>query len=144
MNEAVSKVMPPIFLFLFIYLFIYLFNVRPRCQRHMLVVWQQMLNLPTHISFNFAAVQQMAAEGQAGKMASDMEVHMEKKCNECTPIGIHQCLLNVSVDQTVDVSTVKWWMVKHCETVSDLYWCRFLRAQYTGIGENASLVKMHS
>ncbi|MEQ5154436.1 hypothetical protein ABN254_21715, partial [Providencia rettgeri] len=46
----------------------------------MLVVWQQMLNLPTHISFHFAAVQQMAAEGQSDKMASDMEVHMKQRC----------------------------------------------------------------
>lgn len=115
MNEAVPEVMPPIF-----------FYVRPRCQGHMLVVWQQMWNLPTPILLYFAAVQRMAAEGQAGKMAFDMEMYTEKPCNECALIGIHQYLVHVSVDQRVDVSTVMWWMVKHYETVSDLYWCRFL------------------
>jgi len=32
------------------------------------------MNLPTNILFQFAAVQQMAAEEQSDKMASDMEV----------------------------------------------------------------------
>lgn len=27
------------------------------------------------------------------------------------PIDIHQCLLNVNRDQTVDVSTVRWWLM---------------------------------
>ena len=28
-----------------------------------------------------------------------------------TPFDIHQCLLNVSGDQTVDLNTVKWWCI---------------------------------
>jgi len=56
----------------------------------------------------------MAAEGHPNKVVSDIEVcikqryvidflHMEKM----TPTGIHQCLLNVSGHQTVDMSTVR-------------------------------------
>jgi len=29
---------------------------------------------------------------------------------EVVPIGIHQCLVNIYGDQTVDVSTVRWWV----------------------------------
>jgi len=28
------------------------------------------------------------------------------------PVGIHQCLLNVYGDQAVDVSTVRWWVLR--------------------------------
>jgi len=35
--------------------------------------------LPTSIPLHFVAVGQMAAEGQADKMASDMEVHMKRR-----------------------------------------------------------------
>ena len=53
----------------------------------------------------------------ADRMVSDMEVHMKQKCvNEflhaeknCTDIHWH--LLNVSGDQTVDVGTVRWWVL---------------------------------
>ena len=60
----------------------------------------------------------MAAEGQADRMAADMDtgrkqrgaaqfLHVEKMA----PIDIHQYLLNVYGDQTVDVSTVRQWVV---------------------------------
>jgi hypothetical protein len=38
------------------------------------------LNLPTNIPLNFVAVRQMTAEGQADKMAADMEVRMKQRC----------------------------------------------------------------
>jgi len=51
-------------------------------------------------------------------MVSDMEVFMEQSCvteflhvEKTVPIDIHWCLLNVSGDQTVEVNTVKWWVV---------------------------------
>ena len=55
----------------------------------------------------------MAEEGQSDKMESDMEVHMKQRCvteflqmEKIAPTDIHQCLLNVSGDQTVNVSLV--------------------------------------
>jgi len=60
------------------------------------------------------AMWQMAAEEQPNKMVSDMEVHMKQKCvlhflhmEEMAPTDIHQCLLNICGDQTVDMSTVR-------------------------------------
>ena len=60
----------------------------------------------------------MAAEGQSDTMASDMEVCMAQRCGtefflaEKMPlIDIHQYLPNASGDQTVDVSTVRQWVV---------------------------------
>ena len=60
----------------------------------------------------------MAAEGQPDKMAFDMEVRVKQRCvteflhaKNMAPIDIHQYLLNVSGNQTVDVSTVRWWVV---------------------------------
>jgi len=51
----------------------------------------------------------------ADKMASDIEVHMEQSCgNEflhvenIEPVDIHQHLLSVYGEQTVDESTVRW------------------------------------
>ena len=59
----------------------------------------------------------MAAEGQPDKMASDFEVHMKKRCGieffhaeKMAPADIHQHLLNVSGNQTVDMSTERWWV----------------------------------
>ena len=56
----------------------------------------------------------MTAEGQSDKMASDMEVRMKQRCvieflhvAKIAPNDIHQRLLNVYGDQTVDVSTVR-------------------------------------
>ena len=51
-------------------------------------------------------------------MASDMEVHTEQKYvteflheEKMAPIDIHQWLLNIPGDQTVDVSPVRWWVM---------------------------------
>ena len=58
----------------------------------------------------------MAAEGHSDKMASVMEMQMKQRCvseylcvEKMAPTDIHRCLLNVSGDQTVDMSTVRWW-----------------------------------
>ena len=103
----------------------------------MLVGWQLRLNLPTNIPLHFVAVQQMAAEGQCDKSASDMEVCMERRCGfeflhveKMAPTDIHQCFLNVYGDQTEDVSIVRWWVVHfssdNCDvTVDHLHCCRF-------------------
>ena len=60
----------------------------------------------------------MAAEGQSATMVFDMEVQMKQICvteflsvEKMARINIHQCLLNVHGDQTVNVSTVRWWVV---------------------------------
>ena len=54
----------------------------------------------------------MAAEGQSGKSASDMEAWMKQRCGtellhaeKMAPFDIHQCLLNINGDQTADVSS---------------------------------------
>ena len=56
----------------------------------------------------------MAAEGQSDKVVSDMEAWMKQRCvseflhkEKTASINIHQHLLNVDGDQTVDVSTVR-------------------------------------
>ena len=73
---------------------------------------------PDSIPLCFVAVWQMAAEGLSDKMASDMEVHMKKKCGteflhaeKISPIDTHWYLLNVYREQTVDRSTVRRWVV---------------------------------
>ena len=61
----------------------------------------------------------MAAEGQSDKMASDREVRMKQRCvteflhmqKKIAPTEIHQRLLNDHGDQTVEVSTVRQWVV---------------------------------
>ena len=47
-----------------------------------------------------------------------MDVHMEQRCGtvflhaeKMAPTDIYRCLLNVCEDQTVDVSTVRRWLV---------------------------------
>ena len=69
------------------------------------------MNLPAIIPLNFVAVQQMTAEGQSNKMASDMEVRMKQRCvieflhaEKIAANDIHRRLPNVYGDQTVDVS----------------------------------------
>ena len=61
----------------------------------------------------------MAAEGQSDKMASDMEVQMKQRCvteflhaEKMAPIDIHRHLLNIYEDQTVNMSAVRWWVVR--------------------------------
>ena len=60
---------------------------------------------------------QMAPEEQSDKMASDMEVHMKERCiiefphgEKMAPTDIRWLLLNIYGDQTVNVSTVRWWV----------------------------------
>jgi len=62
-------------------------------------------NIPLH----FVAIRQMAAEGQSDRMASDTEVQMNQRyvieflhVEKMAPFDIHQHLLNVYGDQTVD------------------------------------------
>ena len=60
-------------------------------------------------------MQLITAEGQFHKMASDIKVHMKQRYaaeflhekKKKAPINIHQYLMNVHGDQTVDVSTVR-------------------------------------
>ena len=52
---------------------------------------------------------------------------------------IHLHLPNIYGDQTVDASTMRWWVVT--VTVNCLRWCRFLQVQRAG--SCSSLVKMH-
>jgi len=69
----------------------------------------------------------MKAEGQSDKMASDMEVHMKQRfvieflhAEKIAPNDIHRHLLNVYGDQTVDVSTVRWWVAHFSSGDSDV------------------------
>ena len=95
----------------------------------------------------------MAAEGQPEKMLSAMDVCMKQRCvteflhaEKMTSTDIHHCLLSVSGDQTMDMSTVReWWCISALgtSTVGHL-WCRFLGAKACRllfiIGENAHLM----
>jgi hypothetical protein len=72
-------------------------------------------------------VRQIAAEEQSGEMASDVEVHTKQKCvieflhaEKIAPIDIHRRLLNVYGEQTVDVSTVRRWVVRFSSGDSDV------------------------
>ena len=56
--------------------------------------------------------------GHSDRMVSDIEVHMKQRhgieflhAEKTAPTDIHQCLLNVYGDQTVDVSTLRQWVV---------------------------------
>ena len=67
-------------------------------------------------------MRQMTAEGQ-----SDMEVRMKQRCvieflyaEKNAPNDIHQRLLNVYGDQTVDVSTVRRWVARFSSGDSDV------------------------
>ena len=60
----------------------------------------------------------MAAEGQSDRTASNVEVQMKQRCgNEflhaetIAPIDFHLHLLSIYGDHTVDVSTVRQWVV---------------------------------
>ena len=93
----------------------------------MLVVWQQRLNLPTNILLHFVAVGQMAAEGQCDKTTSDMGAHMEQRCvTEFLHVDKMVLLIKIHIYevQTVDVSTVRWWVVHFTSGNSDSghYW----------------------
>ena len=71
-------------------------------------------------------MQQMAAEGQSDKIVSDMEVPMRQWCGtdflpakRIASTNIHQCLLNIYGDQTVDVTTVRQRVVHFSSGNSD-------------------------
>jgi len=60
----------------------------------------------------------MPAQGQSDKMTSDMVVHMKQRgvieflhAEKIAPTDIHQHFLNIYGDQTMDVSTARWWVV---------------------------------
>jgi len=60
----------------------------------------------------------MAAEGRSDTVVSDVEVHVEQRCGTVflhvkimVPIDIHQRLLNIQGDCTVDMSPVRWWVL---------------------------------
>jgi len=108
----------------------------------MLVVWQLKLNLSASIPLHTVAVRQMAAKGQTDKMVSDVKMHMAQRrgiaflhVEKMTPVEIHQRLLNVYGNQTVDVSTVRQWVVSFSSGHSNVEVkprsrqpCRFLSA----------------
>ena len=98
----------------------------------------------------------MAAEGESYKMVSDMEVHMKQRhateflhVEKMASIDTDQCLLSVDGDQTMGLSTVRWWVL-HFSSVdrnmkskphSRQPW-RFSQAQHA---DSCSLLtKMHS
>jgi len=69
----------------------------------------------------------MTAEGQPDKMVSDIEVCMKQRCvieflhaEKIAPNDIHRCLLNVYGNQTVDVSTMRRWVVRFSSGDSDV------------------------
>jgi len=55
-------------------------------------------------------------------MVSGMKVYMNQRCvieflhaEVTAPTDIHRCLWNVYGDQSVDVGTIGWRMMKYCE-----------------------------
>jgi len=72
------------------------------------------------------AMWQMAAEGHSDKVMSDLKVCMNQRCTEFlhaeknVPIDIHRLLLKVYVDQTVDVRTLRQWVVHFSSADSDV------------------------
>ena len=68
----------------------------------------------------------MAVDGQSDKMSSDMEVWMKQGSVivlfyeiKMAPTDIHQHSHNVYGDQSVDLSTVRWWVVRFSSGNSD-------------------------
>ena len=68
----------------------------------------------------------MAAEGQSDKTVSVMEMHMKQRCvaeflyvEKMAPTDVHHHLLDVSGNQSVDVSTVRLRMVPFSSGDSD-------------------------
>ena len=91
------------------------------------------MNLPDNIPLHFVAMLQVAAEGQSGKMASDMKEHMKQRhiveflCAEkMTPTDIHWSLLNMYGDQRKTVGGVfQQWQQQQLftSTGADFYKC---------------------
>ena len=68
----------------------------------------------------------MAAEGHSDRVVSDMEVHMKQRyaleifhVEKMAPIDIHWLLLNVYGDWTLDVSSVRQWVLCFSSGESD-------------------------
>ena len=83
----------------------------------------------------------MAADGQSDRMASDMEVRMKQRCGiaflceEKIPhIDIHQHLLNVYGDQTVEVSTVKHFPTNNAVIAAVKQWVASASADFCECG----------
>ena len=59
-------------------------------------------------------------QGEADKMACDMEMNMKQRCaispyrKKMAPTDIHQYLLNIYGGQTVDMKTMRhgWWTIR--------------------------------
>ena len=76
----------------------------------------------------------MAVEGQSDKTAFDMEVCMKQRCvteflcgKKIVPTEIHQQLLNIYGNETLDFSTVKqWWCILAVAVDGHLHCCRCL------------------
>jgi hypothetical protein len=74
---------------------------------------------PSHqCTVSLVVVRQIVTAEQSTKMAFDIEVCTKQKCviefltaEQIAPTDIHRCLLNVYGDDTVDVSTVRRWVV---------------------------------
>ena len=69
----------------------------------------------------------MVTEGQSDKLTSAMEVHMKQRyliefhhAEKIAFTDIHWCLLNIYGDQTVDVSTVRQWVMCFSSSDSDM------------------------
>lgn len=97
------KVSPPVF-----------FYVGPHCKK-----WygSRHWTFPP-VLYYILLLWQMTAEWQSHRIAFDMEVCMKQRygivllCEQkMAPSDIHQRLLNVCGDWTVDVSSVRWWVV---------------------------------
>ena len=77
------------------------------------------VKLSANIPFHFVPIWQMAAEGQSDRMASDIEVRIKQRCvteflqaeKIATIDIIHWCLVRIFGHQTVNVSTVRQWVV---------------------------------
>jgi len=66
------------------------------CQPLMSEMYAGGMAVDTDVPLHFVTMQQMAAQGQSDRMASDMEVHVKQRCRieflpgkKMTPIDIH-------------------------------------------------------
>ena len=76
-------------------------------------------SLPSSIPLHFVAMWQIAAQGQSDTVVSDMEVCVKQRYGTeflhaeiIAHTDIHWYLLNIYGDQSVDVSAVRWWVVR--------------------------------
>ena len=81
----------------------------------------------TNILLHVVSVWQIVAKGQPDRMVSDMEVQMKQRwgieflhVEKMEPIDVHWWVLNVCGNQTVDVSTVRQWVVHFTSSDSDM------------------------